>query len=167
MGYVLGLRCRECGAEYEQQPTHVCELCFGPLEVAYDYDAIKKNISREKIEAGPRSMWRYADLLPVDGPPSVGKQVGWTPLVKAERLGAKLGLRNLYIKNDAVNHPTLSFKDRVVSVALTRRASSAIPRSPAPPPATANSVAAQAAEAASSAMSSSPVTGAEQGPGAA
>nr|CAA9231107.1 Threonine synthase [uncultured Armatimonadetes bacterium] len=120
MGYVLGLRCRECGAEYEKQPTHVCELCFGPLEVAYDYDAIKKTVSREKIEAGPRSMWRYADLLPVDGPPSVGKQVGFTPLVKAERLGAELGLNNLYVKNDAVNHPTLSFKDRVVSVALTK-----------------------------------------------
>ena len=120
MGYVLGLRCRECGAEYEKQPTHVCELCFGPLEVAYDYDAIKKTVSRESIQAGPRSMWRYADLLPVDGPPTVGKQVGFTPLVKAERLGAQLGLNNLYVKNDAVNHPTLSFKDRVVSVALTK-----------------------------------------------
>jgi threonine synthase len=114
------MRCRECGAEYDKTPTHVCELCFGPLEVAYDWDAIKKVVSREKIERGPRSMWRYADFLPLDGEPSVGRQVGFTPLVKAERLGAKLGLKNLYIKNDAVNHPTLSFKDRVVAVALSK-----------------------------------------------
>lgn len=120
MGYVLGMRCRECGAEYEKQATHVCELCFGPLEVAYDWDKIKKVVSREKIQAGPFSMWRYADLLPLDGEPTVGKQVGFTPLVKAERLGRTLGLRNLYVKNDAVNHPTLSFKDRVVAVALSK-----------------------------------------------
>jgi len=120
MGYVLGMRCRECGAEYEKQPSHVCELCFGPLEVAYDWDTIKKVVSREKIQAGPFSMWRYADLLPLDGEPTVGKQVGWTPLIKAERLGRALGLRNLYVKNDAVNHPTLSFKDRVVSVAVSK-----------------------------------------------
>ncbi len=120
MGHVLGMRCKECGAEYPKQPVHVCELCFGPLEVAYDYEAIKKTISREKIAAGPRSMWRYADLLPLDGEPTVGKHVGFTPLVKAERLGRALGLRNLYVKNDAVNHPTLSFKDRVVAVALSK-----------------------------------------------
>ena len=120
MGYVQGMRCRECGAEYDKQPTHVCELCFGPLEVAYDWDAIKRVASRERIAAGPFSMWRYADFLPLDGEPTVGRQVGWTPLVKAERLGARLGLKNLYIKNDAVNHPTLSFKDRVVAVALSK-----------------------------------------------
>ncbi len=120
MGFVQGLRCKECGAEYEKIPTHVCELCFGPLEVAYDWDAIKKRVTRESIQAGPLTMWRYADLLPLDGAPTVGKQVGFTPLVKAERLGRALGLRNLYIKNDAVNHPTLSFKDRVVSVALSK-----------------------------------------------
>ncbi|HVK05762.1 MAG TPA: threonine synthase [Armatimonadaceae bacterium] len=120
MGFVKGLRCRECGAEYDKQPTHVCELCFGPLEVAYDWDSLKGRVTRESIQAGPFSMWRYKDLLPVDGEPTVGKQVGWTPLVKAERLGRALGLRNLYVKNDAVNHPTLSFKDRVVSVALTK-----------------------------------------------
>jgi len=114
------MRCRECGAEYEKQATHVCELCFGPLEVRYDVEAIKKVVSREKIEAGPRSMWRYEDLLPLDGEPTVGKHVGFTPLVKAERLGRALGLRNLYVKNDAVNHPTLSFKDRVVAVALSK-----------------------------------------------
>lgn len=120
MGYVLGMRCRECGAEYEKTPNHVCELCFGPLEVAYDWDTIKKKVSREKIQAGPISMWRYADLLPLDGEPTVGRQVGFTPLVKAERLGRALGLKNLYVKNDAVNHPTLSFKDRVVAVALSK-----------------------------------------------
>ncbi|MDX1932296.1 MAG: threonine synthase [Capsulimonadales bacterium] len=120
MGHVLGMRCRECGAEYEKLPNHVCELCFGPLEVAYDWDTIRQSVSREKIERGPFSMWRYADLLPIDGEPTVGKQVGWTPLIRAERLGKRLGLRNLYIKNDAVNHPTLSFKDRVVAVALSK-----------------------------------------------
>ncbi|MBC8104265.1 MAG: threonine synthase [Cytophagales bacterium] len=120
MGFVQGMRCRECGAEYEKQPTHVCELCFGPLEVAYDWDAIKRRVTRESIARGPFSMWRYADLLPLDGDPTVGRQVGFTPLIKAERLGARLGLRNLYIKNDAVNHPTLSFKDRVVAVALSK-----------------------------------------------
>lgn len=120
MGFVLGMRCRECGAEYDKTPTHVCELCFGPLEIAYDWDRIKKQVTRESIQAGPFSMWRYADLLPLDGDPTVGKQVGWTPLIKAERLGKRLGLKNLYVKNDAVNHPTLSFKDRVVSVALSK-----------------------------------------------
>jgi threonine synthase len=120
MGHVLGMRCRECGAEYDKTPNHVCELCFGPLEIAYDWDKIKQSVSREKIQKGPFSMWRYADLLPLDGEPTVGKQVGWTPLIKAERLGKRLGLRNLYIKNDAVNHPTLSFKDRVVAVALSK-----------------------------------------------
>ncbi|MES2464202.1 MAG: threonine synthase [Armatimonadota bacterium] len=120
MGFVQGMRCRECGTEYEKQPSHVCELCFGPLEVAYDWDAIKRRVTRESIAKGPFSMWRYADLLPLDGDPTVGKQVGFTPLVKAERLGARLGLTNLYIKNDAVNHPTLSFKDRVVAVALSK-----------------------------------------------
>lgn len=120
MGFVLGMRCRECGTEYEKQPSHVCELCFGPLEVAYDWDAIKRRVTRESIARGPFSMWRYADLLPLDGEPTVGKQVGFTPLIKAERLGARLGLTNLYIKNDAVNHPTLSFKDRVVAVALSK-----------------------------------------------
>lgn len=120
MGFVKGLRCRECGAEYDRQPTHVCELCFGPLEVSYDWEKIQGRVTRESIQAGPSSMWRYADLLPLDGEPTVGKQVGFTPLVKAERLGRALGLRNLYVKNDAVNHPTLSFKDRVVSVALSK-----------------------------------------------
>ena len=114
------MRCRECGEEYPLAPIHVCELCFGPLEVLLNWEAITPLVTRERIQAGPPSMWRYHDLLPVEGPPTVGKNVGWTPLVKAENLGRELGLTNLYIKNDAVNHPTLSFKDRVVAVALTK-----------------------------------------------
>jgi threonine synthase len=120
MAKILGMRCRECGEEVPVAPVHVCELCFGPLEVVLNWDEIAPNVTRESIQAGPSSMWRYHALLPVEGPPTVGKNVGWTPLVKAERLGRELGLNNLYIKNDAVNHPTLSFKDRVVAVALTR-----------------------------------------------
>jgi threonine synthase len=117
---VLGLKCRECGKDYEKAPIHVCELCFGPLEVAYDYDAAKKVLSREVIARRPTSMWRYAELLPLDGPPKVGSQVGWTPLVKADRLARKLGVRELYVKNDAVSYPSLSFKDRVVAIALSK-----------------------------------------------
>jgi threonine synthase len=120
MTKVLRMRCRECGEEVPPGPVHVCELCFGPLEVMLNWDEITPRVSREKIGAGPPSMWRYWDLLPVEGQPTVGKNVGWTPLVKAERLGKELGLNNLYIKNDAVNHPTLSFKDRVVACALTK-----------------------------------------------
>ncbi len=114
------LVCRECGKEYPIKAIHVCELCFGPLEVKYNYDAIKQRISRDRIASGPHSMWRYIDLLPVEGTASVGPHAGFTPLVRAKNLGAYLGLDELYIKNDTVNHPTLSFKDRVVAVALTR-----------------------------------------------
>lgn len=119
MAKVLGLQCRECGAQYAKAPVHVCELCFGPLEVVYDLEAGPK-ITRERIAEGPLTMWRYADLLPLDGEPSVGRHVGFTPLVRAEKLGKALGLREVYIKNDAVSHPTLSFKDRVVAVALSK-----------------------------------------------
>ena len=114
------LKCRECGREYPLTATHVCEFDFGPLEVAYDYDRIKKSMTREVIASRPKSMWRYRELLPVAGEPTVGQQVGFTPLVKADRLAKRLGIRELWIKNDAVNYPTLSFKDRVVSVALSR-----------------------------------------------
>ncbi len=117
---IKGLICRECGKEYPPVSLHVCELCFGPLEVQYDYKAIKARLSREKIEAGPKSLWRYVDVLPIQGEPTVGLYAGFTPLVRARNLGDELGLDTLYIKNDTVNHPTLSFKDRVVSVALTR-----------------------------------------------
>lgn len=114
------LKCKECGAEYETKAIHVCELCFGPLEVKYNYDEIRRQVTRETIQAGPNSIWRYRPFLPVmtDEPIDVG--TGMTPLVKSNRLARRLGMKNLYIKNDAVNMPTLSFKDRVVSVALTR-----------------------------------------------
>jgi len=123
MAKMKSLVCRECGKEYPTKAIHVCELCFGPLEVKYNYDEIKKGISRKKIEDGPRSMWRYMDLLPVETASInsvIGPHAGLTPMVRARNLGAYLGLDELYIKNDTVNHPTLSFKDRVVSVALTR-----------------------------------------------
>src|SRR5438445_10120961 len=119
-GYMKALKCRECGREYPLEATHVCEFDFGPLEVAYDYDRIKKSLTREAIASRPKSMWRYRELLPVAGEPTVGAQVGFTPLIKADRLAKKLGIRELWIKNDAVNYPTLSFKDRVVSGALSR-----------------------------------------------
>ncbi|MDY6939879.1 MAG: threonine synthase [Cyanobacteriota bacterium] len=114
------LQCKECGAQYELEAKHVCDLCFGPLEVKYDYQTLSQRVSRETIEAGPNSIWRYRPFLPVqtDNPIDVG--TGMTPLVQAHRLARQLGLKKLYIKNDAVNMPTLSFKDRVVSVALTR-----------------------------------------------
>ena len=117
---IKGLICRECGKEYPPVSLHVCDMCFGPLEVQYNYKAIKSRISRKTIEAGPKSLWRYIDLLPIQGEPTVGLYAGLTPLIRAKNLGDELGLDKLYIKNDTVNHPTLSFKDRVVSVALTR-----------------------------------------------
>ena len=114
------LKCRECGRLYEKEAIHICEFDFGPLEAAYDYEAIRAVLTRELIESRPRTMWRYRELLPIDGEPSVGAQVGFTPLIKADRLARKLGISELWIKNDTVNYPTLSFKDRVVSVALSR-----------------------------------------------
>jgi len=116
-----GLKCRECGRGYPSSPSHVCELCFGPLEVEYDYEVIRARISRARIEAGPKSIWRYADLLPldlVDGEPPIGAAVGFTPLVRARNLAAEWGVRELYVKNDSVSHPTCSFKDRVVAMAI-------------------------------------------------
>jgi threonine synthase len=120
MGKIKGLKCRECGKLYQADPLHVCEFCFGPLEVDYDYDAIAAAISREAILRGPKSLWRYIDLLPVEKEATVGLHGGLTPMIRAHRLGQALGLDELYLKNDTVNHPTLSFKDRVVAVALTR-----------------------------------------------
>ncbi len=117
---VKGLKCRECGHEYPKQPIHVCELCFGPLEIAYDYDAIKRVLSKDVIARRGTNMWRYAELLPLDKPPAVGAQVGWTPLVRADRLAKKIGVREVWVKNDAVSFPTLSFKDRVVACALSK-----------------------------------------------
>jgi len=119
-GFMRALKCRECGREYPLTATHVCEFDFGPLEVVYDYDRIKKSLTRAAIHSRAKSMWRYRELLPVMEDPTVGLQVGFTPLIKADRLARRLGIRELWIKNDTVNYPTLSFKDRVVSVALSR-----------------------------------------------
>lgn len=118
--FMKALKCRECGHEYPLAATHVCEFDFGPLEVVYDYEAIRGSLTRATIETRSKTMWRYRELLPVAGEPTVGTQVGFTPLIKADRLAKRLGIRELWIKNDAVNYPTLSFKDRVVSVALSR-----------------------------------------------
>ena len=115
-----GLKCKECGTEYEAKAIHVCEECFGPLEVAYDYSQIRRTVTRESIQAGPNSIWRYRAFLPVETDTPIDVGTGMTPLLQANRLARRLGLKRLFIKNDAVNMPTLSFKDRVVSVALTR-----------------------------------------------
>jgi threonine synthase len=127
---VTHLRCRECKAEYPLEALYVCDRCFGPLEVAYDHSALGSDAEqlRRRIQAGPQNIWRYADFLPVvDGPPGpsgrlasrTGLPAGCTPLIKADRLAQRLGLREVWVKNDAAN-PTHSFKDRVVSVATAR-----------------------------------------------
>src|SRR5256714_1633086 len=117
--YSTGLRCRVCGEGYPLDPIHVCERCFGPLEVAYDDAALARDLTRESIAAGPPTLWRYKPLLPVatDSPIDLG--AGWTPLLRAERRGRALGLDHLYIKTDCVT-PTSSFKARVVAVAVSR-----------------------------------------------
>ena len=120
MSFVKGLKCKECGNEYPKEPLHVCEICFGPLEAVYNYERIKEALSREVIEARDRNIWRYKELLPIDKEPTIGTKVGYTPLIKADNLGKALGVSEIYIKNDAVCYPTLSFKDRVVSVALSK-----------------------------------------------
>jgi threonine synthase len=117
---VIGLKCRLCGKLYPKEALNFCTDDFGPLEVAYDYDQVSRTLSRAAIAARPRSMWRYHELLPLDGEPTVGCHVGCTPLVRADRLARALGVGELWIKNDAVNYPTLSFKDRVVAVALSK-----------------------------------------------
>jgi threonine synthase len=120
MGFVDGLQCRECGRKYDVSSIYVCEFCFGPLEVMYRYEEIKERLTVEEIMRRPKTMWRYKELLPLDREPTVGLEVGFTPLIKAHRLAKVIGVRELYIKNDSVNYPTLSFKDRVVSVALSK-----------------------------------------------
>ena len=119
MTHVKSLRCRECKSEYPIEPLNACEFCFGPLEVEYDYKSIAKAVSKKTIENGPHSMWRYHDFLPVSKEAAVDISTGYTPLIHAKNLGQKLGLANLYIKNDSVN-PTYSFKDRPVSVTTTK-----------------------------------------------
>ena len=118
--FVRGLKCRLCGQMYPISPANFCTEDFGPLEVDYDYEAIGEVVSRGKLELRPNNMWRYQEFLPLDGDPTVGRQVGGTPLVKADRLAEALGVEKLWLKNDAVNFPTLSFKDRVVAVALSK-----------------------------------------------
>ena len=120
MSFVTGMKCRECGEDYPVAPLNVCEMCFGPLEVQYDYDKIASSLSREKIESRAPSVWRYQELLPIDGTPNIGLYSGYTPLVKADRLAEALGVKELYVKDDSVNHPTFSYKDRVVSVAISK-----------------------------------------------
>lgn len=120
MSFLKGLRCRECSREFPKQALYVCEYCFGSLEAVYDYDGIKKTLTRDKILKGPKSLWRYRELLPIDGEPTVGFYSGFTPLVRADNLAKELGMKELYIKDDSVCHPTYSFKDRVVAVALSR-----------------------------------------------
>lgn len=122
MSFVSGLKCKECGAAYGIEPRTLCDHDFGPLEVDYDYDRMKGKVTRESIEAGPRSLWRYRDLLPIEGEPVAGLQSGFTPLVKADNLAKELGVREIYIKDDSANYPTFSYKDRVVAVALTKAA---------------------------------------------
>src|SRR5262245_65972804 len=117
---IRGLKCRLCGKSYAQEALNFCTEDFGPLEVDYDYTAIKASLSGAVIASRPFNMWRYRELLPLDGAPTVGAHVGGTPLLPAQRLAEEIGVRQLWIKNDAVNFPTLSFKDRVVAVALSK-----------------------------------------------
>ena len=117
---VTGLSCRLCGKRYPKQALNFCTEDFGPLEVTYDYPAIARRLTRQVISARPRTMWRYRELLPLDDEPTVGLHAGGTPLIKADRLAKALGVAELYLKNDAVNYPSLSFKDRVVAVALSK-----------------------------------------------
>lgn len=119
MTFAKSLACRGCGKEYPIQPLNVCEFCFGPLEISYDYEAMARNVTRESIEKGPATMWRYHDFLPVSLDTTLDMGTGFTPLIRAENLGRMLGLENLYIKNDAVN-PTYSFKDRPVGITASK-----------------------------------------------
>lgn len=118
--FFSGLKCRECGKKFAAEVLYVCDECFGPLEVDYDYEAIGRVLTRAEISRRGPNMWRYRELLPIDGEVTVGGHVGFTPLVRADRLAKRLGVGELWVKNDTVNYPTLSFKDRVVSVALSR-----------------------------------------------
>jgi threonine synthase len=119
MRFVAGLTCHLCGATYPPEALWVCSECLGPLEVSYDYAAVRAAISRSVIESRPRNLWRYSELLPVHEP-RTGFNSGYTPLVRATRLARELGVNELYIKDDSVNHPTFSYKDRVVSIAASR-----------------------------------------------
>lgn len=119
MKFVTGLNCHLCGAAYPPEALWVCSACLGPLEVSYDYGAVRSVMTRSLIESRPRNLWRYLELLPVEEP-KTGFNSGYTPLVRATRLAKELGITELYLKDDSVNHPTFSYKDRVVSIAATR-----------------------------------------------
>lgn len=118
--FVRGMFCRVCGKRYPISPINFCTEDFGPLEVDYDYDKLQGDLTRQTIATRAWNMWRYRELLPLEDEPRVGLAVGGTPLIRADRLAEALGVRRLWIKNDAVNYPTLSFKDRVVAVALSK-----------------------------------------------
>jgi threonine synthase len=115
---LIGLECHLCKSRFPPEALYVCYKCLGPLEPVYDFSSI--HVTRELIERRPKNLWRYRELLPIAGEPRTGFNSGFTPLVRATRLAERLGVRELYIKDDSVNHPTLSYKDRVVSVAATR-----------------------------------------------
>jgi threonine synthase len=120
MSYFIGLRCSLCNEEFSAEALYVCDKCLGPLEAKYDDEAIQRKVTHELIESRPTNLWRYREFLPITGKPLTGFHSGWTPLIRATRLAEELGLSELYLKDDSVNHPTLSYKDRVVSVAATR-----------------------------------------------
>jgi threonine synthase len=120
VSYLLHLKCRDCGRTYPAEPLAACEQCWAPLEPVYDYTRIWSDVPRRDLELRAPNMWRYRELLPLASEPCVGHHTGFTPLVAAPRLAGALGAREVYLKNDAVNHPTLSFKDRVVAVALSK-----------------------------------------------
>jgi len=120
MGTFVGLRCSMCKAQFPAEALYVCDKCLGPLESFYDYEAVRLTMTREAIEGRPKNLWRYRELLPIMGSPLTGLDSGYTPLVVADRLAKSLGVAELYIKDDSVNHPTLSYKDRVVPIAATR-----------------------------------------------
>jgi threonine synthase len=120
MSTLTGLQCHVCKTPFPAEALYVCDQCFGPLEPVYDMDRVRATLTREAVESRPRNVWRFRELLPITGEPRTGFTSGWTPLVAARHLAERLGVRELYIKDDGVNHPTLSYKDRVVSVAATR-----------------------------------------------
>src|SRR5436189_1452484 len=120
MSFVKGLQCRECGRQYPVKLLAGCEHCFGPLEADYHYEAIAKKLTRDALSSRPKTIWKYRELLPLESEPKIGLATGGTPLVRADRLSRKLGIDNLYLKNDSVNSPTLSFKDRVTAVAINK-----------------------------------------------
>src|SRR5688500_12970153 len=120
MSYVLGLKCKECGHRVPVSPVHVCEQCFGPYEVEYDYEEMRGKVTRESITRGPKSLWRYKALLPVEGTPKTGIHSGFTPLKKAERLGREIGCSDLWINDDTCKYPTYYCKEQFVSVAISK-----------------------------------------------